>query len=218
MMAPLVWSTTAKLTAGCETPSGVKTAVKLPPNAMSFVPLILVIASRSPLVRSKASGVELIGEVGWTGVAAGARFECRTAPGVGQSADAGMSFIDLGASMALHLVAAVVVAADAAITVVDSSASDVTPIRTDESALRITFPPRELPSQNTNRRRNVMSPHLSDRLDRYPSGLSRPVTTRCTTRMVNQANIASRSWTGRLLEILEIAGETRVRNRTANCD
>ncbi len=47
--------------------------------------------------------------------------------------------------MALHLVAAVVVAADAAITVVDSSASDVTPMRTDESTLRITFPPRELP-------------------------------------------------------------------------
>src|SRR5450631_2196462 len=172
MIAPLVSSTTAKLTAGCETPSGVKTAVKLPPRAMSLVPLILVIARMSPLVRSKASGVALIGEVAWTGVTSGARLEWRV-PGVGQSADAGMSFIDLGASMALHVDPAVVVAADAAITVVDRSASDVTPIRTDESPLRITFPPRERPLADTNR----------------PPKRVIPANT--TTRIVDQANIAS---------------------------
>src|ERR1700690_1180273 len=99
---------------------------------MSLMPLTFVIARRSPLVRSKASGVAPIGDVAWTGVTSGARVEWR-APGVGESADAGMSFNDLGASMALHVDPAVVVAADAAITVVDRSASDVTPTRTDES-------------------------------------------------------------------------------------
>src|SRR6185437_9218173 len=97
-MAPLVSSTTAKLTAGCETASGVYTSVKLPEIAMSLVPLILVIASRSPLVRSKASGVAAIGEVGATGVASGTRLALSPVLGGAQSAEAGMSFIDLGAS------------------------------------------------------------------------------------------------------------------------
>src|SRR5450432_3072666 len=104
--------------------------------AMSLVPLILVIARRSPLVRSKGSGVELMGEVGATGVTSGVTLAWRpAAPGVGQSAEAGRSFIDFGASIAEHFDPAVVVAADAAITVVDRSASDVTPTRIDESTL-----------------------------------------------------------------------------------
>ena len=79
------------------------TCAKSPPIAnQPGSPSMPVTTRTSPSVRSNVSGVELIEVVGATGVTAGASaFEwTAVAPGVGQSAEAGRSFMAVGASIA----------------------------------------------------------------------------------------------------------------------
>src|SRR5438552_3106716 len=100
----------AKFLAACDTWSGVITWLKLPPNAISPTaePCTLVIARMSPSVVSNDIGVLLRVVVDGTTLGVTARFDrtparlCTVSSGAArpQSADAGRSFIDSGASTA----------------------------------------------------------------------------------------------------------------------
>jgi hypothetical protein len=98
----------------------------------------------SPLVRANVNGVELICVVAMD-VTAGANAFAWTAgaPGVGQSADAGSSFIAFGASIALQVPAEEVAAEaeTATTTLVVNRAVKATPVAIDEIALRMKTSP-----------------------------------------------------------------------------
>src|SRR5471032_1275335 len=102
-----------------------------------------VIARMSPFVRAKVSGVELICVVAM-GVTAAVSALAWTAvePGVGQSADAGRSFIALGASIALQVVVEAAEAETATTTLVVNRAVNATPVAIEAIALRIKTSPR----------------------------------------------------------------------------
>src|SRR5450755_1629179 len=146
MTSPVVAFRTAKLIAPTTLPFDWVTVVKSPPIASSFdTPSTLVIARMSPLVRENVSGVVPITVVGETpvkfGLNAAACKPLTAGAGWPQSADAGRSFIALGASIAVH-VPVLADAAEIAPAVVATIANTDKPTAAAEKPLRITIPPR----------------------------------------------------------------------------
>ena len=114
--------------------------MKLPPNARSFVPAILVIARMSPFVRSNDSGVALMSVVGAT-CASDERLPVPLADGLGQSSEAGSSFIALGESIALQAGALPELAAAAGGAAAKTAVVARTPTPRDAVTLRMSAPP-----------------------------------------------------------------------------